>query len=157
LPVKRVIATEVEINAPPEVIWRVLTNLSGYGSWNPVIRRIEGNLAVGSCLRVTACLPCGLPMLLQPKLLEFDAEREIRWLGSLILPGLVDGEHIFLLEPLCESKTRFVQREEFNGIFMPLIWGWFSSQVRPAFEMMNRALKTVAEEHALREGSGLHS
>jgi hypothetical protein len=96
-------------------------------------------------------------MLLQPKLLEFDAEREIRWLGSLILPGLVDGEHIFLLEPLCESKTRFVQREEFNGIFMPLIWGWFSSQVRPAFEMMNRALKTVAEEHALREGSGLHS
>jgi hypothetical protein len=147
LPVKRVIATEIEISAPPDIIWTVLTDLSGYGSWNPVIRRIEGNLTVGSRLKVIACLPCGLPMPLQPKLLEFKAEREIRWLGSLFIPGLVDGEHVFLLEPLGESKTRFVQREEFNGIFMPLIWRWLKNQVFTTFEMMNKSLKTVAERH----------
>jgi hypothetical protein len=145
LPVKRKISTEIEINASPCLVWKVLSDLGGYSSWNPVIRRIEGTLAVGSCLKVVACLPCGLPMLLQPELLELRVEREIRWLGNLFLPGLLDGEHVFLLDPLSESKTRFVQQEEYNGMLLPFFWTCLGDQVHAAFEMMNRALKTAVE------------
>ena len=142
---KRWIATEIEIDAPSAVVWKVLTDFTAYCSWNPTIKRIHGKPVVKSCLRVLACLPCGLPMMLRPTLLEFNPEREIRWIGNLVIPGLFDGEHLFKLEPLSESKTRFVQREEFDGILLPLLWRWFGDQGRRAFEMMNQALKAEAE------------
>lgn len=142
---RRWITTEIEINAPCAVVWKVLTDFPGYCSWNPTIRRIEGRLAVESCLRVFACLPCGLPLMLRPRLLEFRPEREIKWLGSLLIPGLLDGEHRFLLDPLSEHETRFVQREEYDGILLPFVWKWLGDQGRRAFELMNGALKEEAE------------
>jgi len=75
-------------------------------------------------LRVLARLPSGLPVLLWPKVLGVEVERNIRWLGSLILPGLLDGEHLFILEPLGKTKVRFVQREEYSGVLLPIMWSW---------------------------------
>jgi hypothetical protein len=122
-----------------------MTDFPRYGSWNPFIRRIEGELIVGERLRVFARLPCGLPMMLWPRVVEFGIERNIRWLGCLLLPGLLDGEHLFILEPLGKSKVRFVQKEQYSGVLLPIMWVWLREQGYQAFEMMNRALKDAAE------------
>lgn len=145
LSLRRCITKEIEISAPCALVWKALTDFPGYGSWNPFIRRIAGELIVGERLRVLARLPCGLPMLLRPRVLELEVERKIRWLGSLLLPGLLDGEHLFMLEPLGKTKVRFVQREEYSGVLLPIMWSWLNDQGHGAFEMMNRALKVVAE------------
>ncbi len=145
LPRKRWITTEIEINAPSAVVWNVLTDFSSYGSWNPVIRQIKGKLIVGKRLNVFVRLPCGLRMVLWPKILYFGIEQEIRWLGSLLVSGLLDGEHLFMLEPLGEAQVRFVQREAYSGILLPIMWHWLGSQGLEAFGMMNRALKAAAE------------
>ncbi len=142
---RRSIAQEIEINAPCAVVWKVLTDFSGYGAWNPSIRRIAGEPIVGERLRVSARLPCGLPVLLRPKVLEFEVERKIRWLGSLFLSGLLDGEHLFLLEPLGKTRVRFVQIEKYSGVLSPIMWSWLKDQGQGAFEMMNTALKVAAE------------
>lgn len=139
------IAQEIEINAPCAVVWKVLTNFPDYGSWNPSIRRIAGELIVGERLRVLARLPCGLPVMLWPRVLEFEVERKIRWMGSLLLSGLLDGEHLFLLEPLRRTRVRFVQIEEYSGVLSPIMWSWLRDQGHGAFEMMNSALKVAAE------------
>jgi hypothetical protein len=145
LPRRRFITREIEINAPCAVVWKVVTDFPVYGSWNPSIRRIAGELIVGRRLRVIARLPCGLPMPLLPRVLEVGAERKIRWLGSLLLPGLLDGEHLFIFEPLGKTKVLFVQREDFSGVLLPVMWSWLREQGNAAFERMNRALKVVAE------------
>lgn len=145
LSLRRCITKEIEINAPCAVVWKVLTDLPGYSSWNPFIRRIAGDLSVGRHLRVLALLPCGLLIPLWPKILELAAERKIRWLGRLFLPSLLDGEHIFLLEPLGETRSRFTQMEEYRGALLPIVWNWLRDQGRTAFEMMNGALKKSAE------------
>ena len=145
LPRKRWITTEIEINAPSAVVWNVLTDFSSYCSWNPVIRQIKGNLIVEKRLSVLVRLPCGLRMLLWPKILYFGIEQEIRWLGSLLVSGLLDGEHLFMLEPLGEAQVRFVQKEAYSGVLLPIMWPWLGSQGLEAFGMMNRALKAAAE------------
>ena len=142
---RRCITKEIEISAPCALVWKAVTDFPGYGSWNPFIRRIAGELIVGERLRVLARLPCGLPMLLWPRVLELEVERKIRWLGSLLLSGLLDGEHIFMLEPLGKTKVRFVQREDYSGVLLPIMWSWLRDQGHGAFEMMNRALKVTAE------------
>src|SRR5437870_9772589 len=67
--------------------------------------------------------------------------REFRWLGRLVIPGLFDGEHIFELTPLGSQSTRFVQRERFRGLFLPFLARRLEMDVRRGFEEMNRALR----------------
>ena len=142
---RRCITKEIEINAPCAVVWKVLTDFPGYGSWNPFIWRIAGELIVGKRLSLFARLPCGLQMPLWPRVLELEAERKIRWLGSLLLPGLLDGEHLFMLEPLGKTRSRFTQVEEYRGVLLPVVWNWLRDQGHGAFDIMNRALKNSAE------------
>jgi len=145
MPPKRWITTEIEIHSPAAVVWKVLTDFPHYGSWNPFIRHIKGNLIVGERLKVIARLPCGMPMLVRPTILEVADEAKIKWLGSLIVPGLLDGRHSFMLETLGETEVRFVQKEEYSGLFLSMMWGWLREQGQRAFEMMNAALKLEAE------------
>jgi len=145
LSLKRWISTEIEINAPCAVVWKVLTDFPCYASWNPFIRRIGGELIVGGRLRVLARLPCGLPIILWPRVLEFCVEREIRWLGNLLVSNILEGKHIFLMEPLGKSRVRFIQQEEYSGMLLPSIWIWLKSQGLEAFRRMNRSLKVAAE------------
>ncbi|MBE9211517.1 hypothetical protein IQ247_02085 [Plectonema cf. radiosum LEGE 06105] len=45
-----IVTSQIEINATPENIWKVLINLHGYSDWNSKIRVVEApeSIAVGS-------------------------------------------------------------------------------------------------------------
>jgi hypothetical protein len=45
----------------------------------------------------------------------------IRWRGRSGIPGLFDGEHELRLEPIPDGGTRFIQRETFTGLLVPLM------------------------------------
>ena len=70
--------------------------------------------------------------------------RELRWLGRLGIPGLFDGEHIFELTPIGGQRARFVQRERFRGLLVPLMKKRLERDTRRGFDEMNQALRTRA-------------
>ena len=139
------IHTEIEINAPAEKVWRVLTDFAAYPEWNPFVRRVDGEVSVGARLHVTIQPSGGKGMSFRPTVLVADPNRELRWLGHLWLPGLFDGEHSFSIEPLGEGRVRFVQRERFRGLLLPFLSKMLDRDTRRGFEEMNRALKLRAE------------
>ncbi|HLE55364.1 MAG TPA: SRPBCC domain-containing protein [Thermoplasmata archaeon] len=61
------------------------------------------------------------------------------------IPGLFDGEHIFEIEPAGAGRTRFVQREVFRGLLVPVLARSLDRDTKRGFEEMNRALKMRAE------------
>jgi hypothetical protein len=73
-----------------------------------------------------------------------ERERLLRWLGRLGLPGLLDGEHSFRLDPAGEGRTRFVQSERFTGLLVRF-FGKTLAQTERGFAQMNEALKRRAE------------
>jgi len=83
-------------------------------------------------------------MTFRPRVLAVEANRELRWLGSFLVRGLFDGEHAFLIERIGTVRVRFVQRERFTGILVPL-FGKGLTATRLGFEEMNLALKARAE------------
>ena len=101
-------------------MWAQLTDTAGYGEWNPFLRRVSGELREGARLVVDITPPGGRAMTFKPTVLSADAERELRWLGRLGVPGIFDGEHSFRLERLADGGTRFVQAERFRGVFVGL-------------------------------------
>src|SRR5215211_8926828 len=83
----------------------------------------------------------------KPTLLAVEPNRELRWLGRLLLPGVFDGEHRFTLDRAGEVHTGFVQSETFKGVVVPLLGRALGSTGR-GFEQMNQALKARAESAA---------
>jgi hypothetical protein len=137
--------TEIEIHAPAERVWRVLTDFATYPEWNPFVRRVEGEVEVGARLHVSIEPPGGRGMSFRPTVLVADPDRELRWLGLLWVPGLFDGEHSFVIEPLGGGRVRFIQRERFGGLLVPLLAKMLDGETRRGFEEMNRALKLRCE------------
>ncbi len=126
----------------------MLTDFAAYPEWNPFVRRASGEVRVGARLHVTIQPAGGKGMSFRPTVLVADANRELRWLGHLWLPGPFDGEHSFVIEPLGEGRVRFIQREQFGGLLLPLLSKMLDGDIRRGFEGMNQALKLRCESTA---------
>ena len=141
----RELKSEITIDAPRQAVWAILTAIDLYPEWNPFITSIEGTLAVGKSIRVRIATPAGKPMTFRPICLERAEAKRLRWLGSLWIRGVFDGEHIFELESTRPNNTRFIQREKFSGILVPLLWSSLANKTLRGFEAMNQKLKSRAE------------
>jgi hypothetical protein len=98
------IITKIEIDAPPQSVWDVLTDFERFDEWNPTID-ITGTLTEGDRIDIVLTLPDRKPQPFRPKLLTVDEPNELRWQGRLYVSGLYDGEHRFVgvlrdMEPL---------------------------------------------------------
>lgn len=139
----KTITHSVEVSAPPEVIWRILVDFSSFPQWNPFMVQAEGEAQEGSRLRVRIQPPGKRAMTFRPVVQEATPPNRLRWIGHLLVPGLFDGEHLFLVEESA-SGTQFTQSETFRGIFVPLFKKGLTA-THEGFEAMNEALKRRAE------------
>jgi hypothetical protein len=142
---KKELYTSIEIEAPAERVWQILTDFEQFPDWNPFIRRIKGEAKSGTKLEAYLQPPGGQGMTFRPTVLKAEPNREFRWLGRLFFPGLFDGEHFFIIEPLSPGRVRFTQGEHFSGLLVPLLAKSLDTNTRRGFELMNEALKARAE------------
>jgi hypothetical protein len=54
----------------------------------------------------------------RPTVLRVSPDCELRWLSTLLIPGLFNGEHYFLLEPTVTDATRLTHGEKFSGLLV---------------------------------------
>jgi hypothetical protein len=141
----RVLERQIDIDATPETVWQVLTDFGAYGEWNPFIPSIEGATEVGTRLTVRIEPPGGRGMTLRPVVRSVEPGRRFGWLGRLGLPGIFDGAHEFVIEPRTDGRCRFVHRETFRGLLVPLV-GRVLARTADGFEAMNQALQQRAEQ-----------
>jgi hypothetical protein len=140
----KILETEIQINASPENVWSILTNLEKYGEWNPFIIKANGKVKKGERLEVCISPPDGKEMTFKPTVKSAIENSEFSWLGRFLLPGIFDGRHIFTITKNDEGCL-LLQKEEFSGALVPLIWGSMEKKTREGFDLMNIALKQRAE------------
>ena len=137
--------SQIEIEAPAERVWQVLTGFAAYPQWNPFIRRVRGR-PEGEERLVVRMQPSGTRgMTFRPTVVKVEPNRQLRWLGHLLVAGLFDGEHIFEIEELDRDRVRFIQREVFKGLLVPLLARSLDRDTQRGFEEMNQALREKAE------------
>jgi hypothetical protein len=139
----RQLRSEIEIDAPPERVWAVLTDFPAYPEWNPFIRRISGELREGAKLEVQIQPPGARATTFKPTVRAVETNRELRWLGRLLVPGIFDGEHSFVIEPR-EGHSHFGMSERFSGFLVGFFKGTLA-KTEVGFEQMNAALKARVE------------
>ncbi len=139
--------SEIDIDAPPEVVWAVLTDLDGYQDWNPFVVSSNGKVAVGERLTNRIEPPGGKGMTFKPTVTVVETDQVFEWLGRLGVPGIFDGRHRFELAAT-PSGTHFTQSESFKGALVRFLKGSLDDHTMKGFEGMNRALKDRAEAQA---------
>ncbi len=140
----RTIETGVDITAPRWRVWQVLTDADRYPAWNPFVTSVDGALREGSKRRVRIAPPGLRAVTFEPTVVALAQERELRWRGRLLVPGLPDGEHAFRLEER-GGGCRFRQTVRFSGVLMSLLGAGLPEAACRGFEAMDAALKARAE------------
>ena len=136
--------TEIDIDATPEVVWQVLTDLDRYAEWNPFITSSAGIARVGERLVNRMEPPGGRPITFKPKVTVVEEGQIFEWLGRLGVPGLFDGRHRFELEA-SGAGTRLTQSESFDGLLVRFMRSSLDNNTKAGFDAMNVAVKARAE------------
>jgi hypothetical protein len=143
----RELTTQIEFEGTPQEVWDVLADLPAYAEWNPFIKKIDGEAKTGAKLEVRMEPEGERAMTFRPTVLSAEPGRELKWLGHLLVPGIFDGEHRWLIEDAGSGKVRFTQSERFGGILVPFLWKKLrDGGTAKGFRAMNEALARRVSE-----------
>jgi len=132
---------QIEVNAPQQVVWEVLTRLEDWPSWNSDVKwmRLEGPLAPGTEFRWKAG-----PGTIVSRIDKVEAPRYISWHGRTLT---IDAYHEWWFEPR-EGGT-FVRTEEtFSGVLARVLRGPLQKTLDKSFADALERLKSAAERRA---------
>ena len=144
----RTIRSAIEIRAPLDVVWRVLTDFGAYPEWNPHIRTVQGRPRAGGRLTIHSKPPGARTVVMRPMVVAWSPPHELRWRASFISRRLFTGEHGFKLEELGPQRVRFSQDETFSGLVVPLYARLRLNATRRGFAQVNEAIRDRAESEA---------
>jgi hypothetical protein len=140
--------TSIDIDATPELVWEVLTDVPAYPQWSPLITSAEGTFAPGG--RVSFSFPPLNPLLrstVPATVLEVTPGRRLRYMlrfARLGIPRLLDTEHTLTIEHR-EGGVRLWLELRFRGLLLPLMTPSLNRERAPAFGPMPAALKARIE------------
>jgi hypothetical protein len=135
-------AANALIEASPETVWAILTDVGTYPEWDTGVERVEGQIGPGETIEVFSKLSPGrvFPVTVR----ELVPGQRMVWSGGMPL-GLFKGERTFTLKAEGGAATRFSMREEFTGPLLPLLWKSMPD-LGPTFEQFAVDLKKHAEQ-----------
>ena len=136
---------EIQIDAPPQVVWEVLTRLETWPSWNSDVKwlRFDGPLAPGTEFRWKAG-----PGTIVSKIDRVEQPRYISWHGRTLT---IDAYHQWWLEP--RDGGTFVRTEEpFYGALARVLKWPLQKMLDKSFRDALERLKREAERQAASSG-----
>lgn len=131
-----------KISAPPEVIWSILTDSKGYKSWNTSVVSIEGDIALGSTVKLVSkeapdrTFPLKVSELTAPKTMVWED-------GSKAFMGV----RKYSLFPNADGTTTFAMSETLSGRMLSMIEPSLPD-FGPSFEAIAADLKKASETKA---------
>ena len=141
----KIIETSIVIDSTPEKVWGILTKFEEYELWNPFMTKVIGSATLNSKIEVNINTISGKKRTYYPIITRCETNRELRWKGKSFLPGVFDGERIFVLENSNDDKILFYHKEIFSGLGVRLVGNKLDESLRESFVTMNEALKLRAE------------
>ena len=134
----------IGVQAPAEVIWEIVHDLSRWNEWNPTYPQAAGDIRIGNVLALTLVLPGQPNQELKAKVLDWVPNEQLHWQLSLI-GGLIKTLRYIEISPVSDTGCIVDNGEIFGGLMGPSLGRRMGRTVRRGFESMNEALKTRAE------------
>lgn len=128
------------IGAKPRTIWGLLTDAGRFPKWNSTVTSIEGDIALGSKLKLK--VPSAPGRTFTPSVTELESEKRMVWSDGFA--PMFKGVRTYELSPGPDGSTVFSMTEVFSGLMLPMIKGSLPD-FGPVFEQYAKDLKSAAE------------
>lgn len=129
----------INISAPADKVWALLTDAPGYPSWNSTIVKIDGTIALEEEIELTAKIDPSRTFELTVS--EYEAPKKLVWGdGGMMFKGV----RTFLLVPKPDGTTDVTMVEVMHGAMMGFIEGELPDFIAP-FNAFAADLKKAAE------------
>lgn len=129
----------INIAAPPDRVWGLLTDAPNYPQWNSTINEIGGSIALGEEIALKAKIDPDRTFELT--VAEFDEPKKMVWADG---GNAFSGVRTFTLTAREDGTTDFTMAEVLKGSMMGMIEGKLPD-FRPSFEQFAADLKVAAE------------
>lgn len=135
---------ELEIDAPPALVWRVITDLPAYPEWNPFVVACESSLEPGDPIRMRVHVFASFAQAQRETILEQVP-------GERLCYGLEGGALGALASRRCHRVTsagpgcsRYESDFELSGWLAPFVRAIMGRRLQRGFDAMAEALERRA-------------
>ena len=132
----------VGVAAPPDVIWDVLADLSGWTAWNPLYPRAEGRLLIDAKLTLEQKLAGESPRTIQAQVVDWVPNSQIHWRETGFLRS---ATRYMEIEKLTEEGCIFSNGVMVEGALTRYATRRGKARLRGGFTAMGEAMKAQAE------------
>ena len=130
---------DLNVRAPVQRLWALLTDSSGFPRWNSTVTAIDGEIREGGRLRVH--VP-GTTRVFTPRVSGVVPNARMTWTGGF--SPIFKGVRTFELRSKQDGTTDFSMSETFSGLMLPLV-SRSMPDFRPIFARYADDLRREAE------------
>jgi uncharacterized protein YndB with AHSA1/START domain len=139
-----VIDQDLEIDAPAELVWQVLTDFARYGEWNPFCVECATTLKPGDAIRMKVILT-GKPQEVEEVVESCTTGRGFAYHMKPIPLGALSSLRSHDIERTGASTARYRSHFELRGWLRPLVVALFGKGMQRGFGGMSAGIKQRAE------------
>lgn len=133
----------IDIDAPPAVVWQLLTDLESYSDWNRYSPSARGELRAGGVVTIEARLGEEVQQV-DNLVTVLEPERSLCWHSMNWYEFLARGTRCRDLEPR-PGGTRLRHHEVMEGPLAGVVEWVYRPRIEAGLERMNGDLKRAAE------------
>ncbi len=141
---QRAVEHRIGVQAPAEVVWEVVSAFETWPEWNPLYRKAEGLMKVGSTLVLEQHLPGQAPTVIQPIVQDWVPYEQLHWRSSR-LGGFVTAIRYLEIENMGPANATFSNGELFMGMLLRFVSRDERRRLKAAFTQMGEAVRDRAE------------
>ena len=145
------IQNHLTIDAPPEIVWEVITDLTSYREWNSFVPEASSTFEIGSPFAMKVQLFESFAQSQRETVFEFEPGRRFRYgvAGGRFSP--VRSSRTHSVEACDGGRTSYCSDFEIAGWLSPLVRLLTGRLLQRGFDSMAAGLQTRAEAlHAVR-------
>lgn len=137
----------IRINAPAELVWKVLTDFSAYPDWNPFSVKAHSTLVLGEPVNLYIARGRSEKLMRQSFVLEIlEPPRKIAWrLPKMGHKLLFNAYREQTINPSSETSCTYSTSDTFAGLIAGKIYKAQGQWVEKNFNKMAQALKLRCE------------
>jgi hypothetical protein len=145
MPRKPQVSASVEIDAPPEQVWKILTEFDRYAEWNSFNVSMATTFEIGAAVRMEVALIGKRTQMQTEYITTLEPGAKVCWSMNQPPAWLLGATRCQLLEPLDGDRTRYTSDDLITGILAPVVMFIYGRAMQRGFEAVCCGLKRHAE------------
>jgi hypothetical protein len=140
----------IGVQTPAEPIWELISDINGWGRWNPIYPKAEGKVGFGEHLTLEVAIPGEARRTIHPVMFDWTPNAQILW-NVKLFGGLIQTMRYIEIETLDNGNCIFSNGEMFKGPLAFLLGRKQRRAIKAGFVAMGETVRDKVEAAWKRE------